>query len=134
MEVNSLRKIIGAFIAVILVEIATFILVGKVIGVINTLLLIILTSVIGMIVAKKQGVQSVRNIQKSVQEGNPPGEAMIDTFLIFAGGILLVTPGFLTDIIGLSLVIPFTRKLYKPAIYYWLRKKLKNGQVFIIHR
>lgn len=129
-----MRKVIGAFIGAILVEIAIFILVGNRLGVFNTLLLIILTSTIGTIIAKKQGVQSVRNLQKSVSEGTPPGEAIIDTFLIFAGGVLLVTPGFLTDLIGLSLIIPFTRKLYKPVIYYWLRKKLKNGQVFIIHR
>ncbi|QCR33243.1 FxsA family protein [Lysinibacillus sp. SGAir0095] len=129
-----MRKVLGVFIAAILVEIAMFIVVGKALGVFNTLLLIILTSVIGVIVAKKQGIQSVRNLQNSVSEGNPPGVAIIDTFLIFVGGVLLVTPGFLTDLIGFSLIIPFTRKLYKPVIYYWLRKKLKNGQAFIIHR
>ena len=129
-----MRKVLGVFIAAILVEIAMFIVVGKALGVFNTLLLIILTSVIGVIVAKKQGIQSVRNLQNSVSEGNPPGVAIIDTFLIFVGGVLLVTPGFLTDFIGFSLIIPFTRKLYKPAIYYWLRKKLKSGQAFIIHR
>ncbi len=134
MEVEILRKIIGAFIAAILVEIAIFIVVGKVMGVFTTLLLIILTSVIGVIIAKKQGMQSVRNLQNSISEGNPPGVAIIDTFLIFVGGVLLVTPGFLTDLVGFTLIIPFTRKLYKPAIFYWLRKKLKNGQVFIVHR
>jgi len=129
-----LRKIVGPFIVAILVEIAIFIVVGKVLGVFNTLLLIILTSVIGVIVTKKQGIQSVRNIQKSLSEGNPPGVALIDMFLIFIGGVLLITPGFITDIIGFTLIMPLTRKLYKPAIYYWLRKKMKNGQVFIINR
>ncbi len=129
-----MRKIIGVFIAAILVEIALFIVVGKVLGVFNTLLFIILTSVIGILIAKKQGIQSVRNLQNSLSEGNPPGVAIIDTFLIFIGGVLLVAPGFLTDLLGFTLIIPFTRKLYKPAIYYWLKKKLKNGQVFIIHR
>jgi len=118
----------------ILAEIAMFIIVGKVVGVFNTLLFIILTSVIGVIIAKKQGVQSVRNMQNSVSEGTPPGVAIIETFLIFAGGVLLVIPGFITDLVGFSLIIPFTRKLYKPAIYYWIRKKMKNGQVFIIHK
>ncbi|HWK24220.1 MAG TPA: FxsA family protein [Ureibacillus sp.] len=129
-----MRKIVGPFIVAILVEIAIFIVVGKVLGVFNTLLLIILTSVIGVIVTKKQGIQSVRNIQKSLSEGNPPGVALIDMFLIFIGGVLLITPGFITDIIGFTLIMPLTRKLYKPAIYYWLRKKMKNGQVFIINR
>lgn len=129
-----MRKIIGALIAAILVEIAVFITVGKMLGVLTTLSLIILTSVIGVLVAKKQGVESVRNLQTSLAEGNPPGVAIIDTFLIFVGGVLLVTPGFLTDLLGFSLILPFTRKLFKPAIYYWLRNKLKNGQMFIIHK
>lgn len=129
-----MRKLIGALIAAILVEIAVFITVGKMLGVFTTLLLIILTSVIGVLVAKKQGVESVRNLQTSLAEGNPPGVAIIDTFLIFVGGVLLVTPGFLTDFLGFSLIFPFTRKLFKPAIYYWLRNKLKNGQMFIIHK
>ncbi|MDI7740468.1 FxsA family protein [Lysinibacillus fusiformis] len=129
-----MRKIIGAFIAAILVEIAIFIVIGKVLGVFATLLFIILTSVIGVIVAKKQGIQSVRNMQNSLSEGNPPGVAIIDTFLIFIGGVLLVTPGFVTDLVGFTLIIPFTRKLYKPAIFYWLRNKLKNGQAIIIRR
>lgn len=64
----------------------------------------------------------------------PPGVAMIDTFMIFVGGALLALPGFLTDILGFAFIFSFTRKLFKPMIYYWLRKKLKNGQVFIIHR
>ncbi|MDN4493667.1 FxsA family protein [Ureibacillus aquaedulcis] len=129
-----MRKMIGAFIATILVEIAIFIVVGKVLGVFNTLMLIIVTSIIGVIIAKKQGMQSIRNLQNSLSEGNPPGTAIIDTFLIFVGGILLVAPGFLTDFLGITLIIPLTRKLYKPAIYYWLRSKLKKGQVFIIHK
>lgn len=129
-----MRKILGFIIAIGLLEIAIFILVGKGIGVFNTLLLIILTSIIGIAVAKKQGLQSVQNIQNSLSVGEPPGNAMIDTFLIFIGGILLVLPGFLTDLLGFLLVIPLTRKWFKPAIYFWLRKRMKNGQVFIIRR
>ncbi len=124
----------GGFIAIVLIEIAIFILVGKLIGVLSTLLLILLTSVIGISIAKKQGIQSVQNVQNSIKEGMPPGVAMIDTFMIFIGGILLALPGFLTDLLGFAFIFSFTRKMFKPMIYFWLRKKLKNGQVFIIHR
>jgi UPF0716 protein FxsA len=124
----------GGLIAAVLIEIAIFILVGKMIGVFNTLLLILLTSIIGITVAKKQGVQSVQNIRNSIAEGMPLGVPMIDTFMIFVGGILLALPGFLTDLLGFAFIFSFTRKMFKPIIYYWLRKKLKNGQVFIIHR
>jgi UPF0716 protein FxsA len=83
-----LRKVISVLIATILVEIAIFIIVGKAIGVLITLLLIILTSVIGILVAKKQGIQSVAQMKNSLSEGMPPGVAIIDTFLIFVGGVL----------------------------------------------
>lgn len=129
-----MRKLIGLFIALILVEIAIFIIVGKLIGVIPTLLLILLTSLAGVLVAKKQGMQSLQNMRNSMSSQVLPGVALIDTFLVFIGGALLATPGFLTDLLGFALIIPFTRKLFKPAIYYWLRKKMKNGQVFMIHR
>ena len=114
-----------------LIEIAIFILVGKAIGIFNTLLLIILTSIVGIIVAKKQGIESIHNMQASFSNGTPPGPAMIDTFLIFVGGLFLAIPGFLTDIVGFMMVVPFSRKLFKPAIYNWLRNKFKNGQVYI---
>lgn len=124
----------GGLVAIVLIEIAIFILVGKTIGVFNTLLFILLTSIIGITVAKKQGIQSIQNIQNSIAEGMPPGVPMIDTFMIFVGGILLALPGFLTDLIGFAFIFSFTRKLFKPLIYNWLRKKMKNGQVFIIQR
>ncbi|SOC36567.1 FxsA family protein [Ureibacillus acetophenoni] len=129
-----MRKILFTLIAFILVEIALFILVGNLIGVFNTLLLIILTSIIGIAVSKKLGMKSVQNLQHSINQGEPPGPLMVDTFLIFVGGILLALPGFLTDVIGFTLIFSFTRKLYKPSIYKWLRKKMESGNVYIINR
>ncbi|MGE7666095.1 FxsA family protein [Ureibacillus composti] len=129
-----MRKIIVSLVAVILAEIATFIIVGNWLGVINTLLLILLTSIVGIYVAKKQGVQSFQNMNQSMANGNPPGVAMIDTFLIFIGGVLLLFPGFLTDLLGFSLLFPITRKWYKPAIYNWIRNRMKNDQVIIINK
>ena len=129
-----MRKIIVSLVAVILAEIATFIIVGNWLGVINTLLLILLTSIVGIYVAKKQGVQSFQNMNQSIANGNPPGVAMIDTFLVFLGGVLLLFPGFLTDLLGFSLLFPITRKWYKPAIYNWIRNRMKNDQVIIINK
>ena len=59
---------------------------------------------------------------------------MIETFMMFVGGVLFVVPGFITDIIGLLLVTGITRNLFKPVIFYWLRKKMKNGQVVIVQK
>ncbi len=118
--------------AIVLIEIAIFILIGNWIGIFNTLLFIILTSIIGITIAKKLGMHSIRNVQNSINRGEAPGPAMVDTFMIFIGSILLALPGFLTDFIGFTFVLSFTRKIYKPFIYQWLRKKIENGQFIIM--
>lgn len=123
-----------SFVLVLFAEIATFIIVGKAIGVFYTLLLIVLTSVFGVMIAKNKGMQSFQTIQTSIANGQAPGVAMIETFMIFVGGVLLVVPGFITDIIGLLMVTGITRNIFKPVIFFWLRKKMKNGQVVIVQR
>lgn len=119
-----MKKLFFGIVIIMLMEIAFFIFIGNKIGILNTLLLVLFMSLIGVTITKKLGFESIKNIQKSISYGEPPGNAMIDAFLIFVGGILLLFPGFLTDIIGLTMFIPLTRKLYKVPIYNWLRKKL----------
>lgn len=115
-------------------EIALFILVGKAIGVFPTLLVIIATSAFGITIAKKRGTKSIQAIQKSLQQGQAPTVPMIETFMIFIGGVLLALPGFLSDILGLFFVTGVTRNLFKPLIFYFLRKKVRKGQVVILQR
>lgn len=129
-----MRGILFTFIACIFAEIALFILIGNLIGVIPTLLLIITTSVVGIIVAKKHGARSFQAIQTKIAQGQPPGVALIEAFMIFVGAVLLIIPGFLTDIVGLMMFTSFTRNLFKPVIFMWLRKKMKKGQVIIVQK
>ncbi|MEK4426594.1 FxsA family protein [Solibacillus sp. FSL K6-1523] len=129
-----MKKLLVGLFVLVFAEIATFIIVGKAIGVLYTLLLIIVTSVVGVLIAKKRGTKSFQAIQNSVAQGQPPGVPMIETFMIFIGGILLALPGFLTDIIGLLFVLGITRSLFKPLIFLWLRKKMKHGQVVILQK
>ncbi|MER2038427.1 MAG: FxsA family protein [Solibacillus sp.] len=129
-----MKKLLIGLLALVFAEIALFIVVGNAIGVFYTLLLIVFTSVAGVLIAKKRGTKSVQDIQKSLAEGQPPGIPMIETFMIFIGGILLALPGFLTDLFGLLFVLGITRNLFKPLIFYFLRKKMKNGQVVILQR
>lgn len=129
-----MKKILVGLFILVFAEIATLIIVGKAIGVLYTLLLIIVTSVVGVFIAKKRGTKSFQAIQNSVAQGQPPGVPMIETFMIFIGGTLLALPGFLTDIIGLLFVLGITRNLFKPLIFLWLRKKMKHGQVVILQK
>lgn len=129
-----MKKIMLGLVLLLFAEIATFIMVGKAIGVFFTLLLIICTSIFGFKIAKNKGIKSFQTIQESIAVGQAPGLAMIEAFMIFIGGVLLVLPGFLTDIIGLLMVTGITRQLFKPIIFFWLRKMMKNGQVVIVQR
>ena len=129
-----MKKLSIAIVATIIVEIAMFIIVGNWIGVFPTLLLIIASSLFGFYSMKKNGIHSVQTIQKNVQQGQAPGVAMIEGFLTFVGALLCAIPGFITSIIGLLMIAPFSKKVFMPAIFYWLRKKMKNSQVVIYQK
>lgn len=129
-----MKKILFGLLALVFAEIAVFIVIGNAIGVFYTLLLIIFTSIAGLLIAKKRGTKSIQDIQKSIQQGQPPGVPVIETFMIFVGGILLALPGFITDVLGLLFVSGITRNLFKPVIFYFLRKKMKRGQVIILQK
>ena len=122
------------FVAIVFAEIATFIIVGKWLGVFLTLLLIVLTGVLGVYLIKKRGTKSFQMIQTSIAQGQAPGVAIIEAFMMFIGAVLLIIPGFLTDIIGLMMFTSFTRNLFKPIIFMWLRRKMKNNQMIIVQR
>lgn len=115
------------------VEIAGFITVGKWIGVLPTLILIVLTSILGGVLLKKQGTKALHDMRNAGLSEQPPGVALIDALLIFIGASLLIFPGFVTDLIGLLLIAP-TRKLVMPLIFKVLRQKMKYSQTIIVQK
>lgn len=128
-----MKKYLFAAIAFIFVEIAGFIVVGNWIGLLPTLALIVATTVLGAFVVKKQGTQALQEMRSVGMTQQAPGAMLVDKFLLFLGAILLMLPGFVTDLIGLFLVLP-TRAACKPAIFFWLRKKMKHSQAIIVQR
>lgn len=98
------------FIAVPIVEIAVLLQVGELIGGLNTLALIILTALVGAFMVKQQGLQNWLTMQRKMARGQMPGEEMASGLLIFLAGMLLITPGFVTDVVGLLLLAPPSRK------------------------
>ena len=107
------------FAVVPLIELYFLIKVGTYIGALNTVLLIIATALLGAYLARLEGLRTLRQINDNLAQGILPAEELIDGLLIFAGGVLLITPGVLTDIFALFLLIPFTRTIFKR----WLRRK-----------
>ena len=126
-----MRKFLMFLIAVPIVELAVVLVSGKLIGMIPTLLLIVVTGVLGIYIAKTKGLNAFQQLKVAIENGQAPGDAIIDGVLTFMGSIILVLPGFISDIIG---IIPLTRKLFKPAIYYWIRKKMKKGQIILMQK
>ncbi len=112
-------------------EIALLISAGNIIGIFPTVLLIIGTGVFGAYLAKSQGIQALRNVQNQMGIQQRPGEKIIDGLCILIGGVVLLTPGFITDTIGFLLLIPFTRNRMKPFIYKWIRRRMNKGNLII---
>ncbi|WP_316397399.1 FxsA family protein [Metabacillus litoralis] len=113
-------------------EIGVLLLSGKTIGVIPTVLLIILTGVCGAWLAKKQGIETLRKAQQQMQSGQIPGETLIDGLCILVGGVFLLSPGFLSDVVGVLLLVPISRNLLKPFLLRVIRKMIDRNRFTII--
>lgn len=98
--------ILALFIGVPLIEIALFITVGEHIGLIWTIVIVVLTAILGTAMVQQQGLSAIQRGQAEMQKGQMPVGPMRDGFFLFGAGALLLTPGFLTDAIGFALLIP----------------------------
>lgn len=116
------------------IEITIFILLGNSIGILSIFLLIISTGIIGYLFVKKEGIETWRQLQFSLANGKPPGDELLSIFCIILGGILLVLPGFLTDIIGFFLVLPWTRGPFKALILFIIMKKIASRGTIVYRR
>ena len=115
-------KLFLAFTAVPFVEIYLLIKIGTYIGALNTVVVVILTGFLGALLARHQGLRTLMKVRESLNRGEMPASEMTDALLIFLAGIVLLTPGFLTDIAGLMLLIPRTRALFK----VWIQRKFSQ--------
>lgn len=107
------------FIAIPLSEIYLFITVGGEIGAFNTVLIVLSTAVIGVNLLRYQGIATLRRAQSQMAQGQMPAQEMLEGLVLAVGGALLITPGFLTDFLGLLCLLPFTRRA---LIRFWLAR------------
>lgn len=112
-------KLFLLFVLVPVAEIYVLVTVGSSIGAFPTVALVILTALAGAHLARMQGLSTMMRIRENLDQGFMPAEELLDGVLIFLAGMVLLTPGFLTDIAGLLILLPTTRNLFKK----WLRKK-----------
>ena len=119
------------FFLVPLIELYFLIKIGSVIGPFNTIMLVILTAISGAYFTKREGIKTLYKIRENMMYGIMPGEELVDAFLIFIAGILLLTPGFLTDTIGLFLLIPISRELFKEKLKKWMKHRIEKTDSYI---
>jgi len=103
-------KLILAFLAVPLVEIYLFISLGGAIGAGWTIALVALTAVVGGALVSAQGFATLARAQAALAAGRPPAMEIMEGFVLFAAGAVLLTPGFFTDAVGFALLLPGLRR------------------------
>jgi UPF0716 protein FxsA len=113
--------LIAIFVGIPLIELALLIKLGSYLGVFNTLLIVVGTGVLGAYLAKMQGLMILRDLQYEVNQGRMPMDHIFDGIIILCSGIVLLTPGVLTDICGFLGLFPVTRKMFKE----WMKKKIQ---------
>ena len=112
------------FIVVPIVELYVIIQVGQAIGALWTIAILIADSLLGSALLRSQGRAAWRRFRAAVAEGRPPAREVIDGALIIFGGAFLITPGFVTDIIGVLLLLPPTRAVFRGLLARRFRSRL----------
>jgi UPF0716 protein FxsA len=124
-----LLVLIAVFILVPLAELYVILKVGDAIGVGWTILLLVADSLLGSLLLRSQGRSVWRRFNTALSEGRMPHREVVDGVLVVFGGAFLITPGFITDVVGLLLLIPPTRALIRPLVVRRLGRRLAVGVV-----
>lgn len=128
------RILIVLFIVVPAIELWGLIAVGRVIGGWSTVALVILTGIVGAWLAKQQGLQVFRLVQLQLSRGQMPTETLMDGVLVLIGGLMLLAPGFFSDVFGLILLIPYTRMIIRHLLKLWLWRLISSGKIQLFFR
>ena len=111
-----------------IIEIYLFIKIGSQIGAFNTISLIFITAIIGIYYAKYEGINTLRSAMKQIMQNEIPIYEIISGAALAFAAILMILPGFLTDVAGLLIIFPWTRKIFFKKIS---KKNYKNKKNFI---
>jgi UPF0716 protein FxsA len=127
-------RLLLLFTIVPVVELYALLEVGSRIGAGPTIVLILLTGVAGAFLAKLEGFSILHRMRLELSKGRLPAGALLDGAMVLTGGVLLLTPGFLTDLLGFSFLIPFTRSAAKRLVRLWMARMIARGDIHIINR
>ncbi len=119
------------FTLVPLLELYLLIRLGTYVGAVDTIAIVIGTGVAGGLLAKSQGLAVLDRMRAELNQGRLPAESLFDGLLILIAGAMLVTPGLLTDGLGLLLLIPWSRQVIKSWLKRKMQEKISEGEIHI---
>lgn len=122
-------KLFLLFVALPLVDLWVLVQIGRALGPWTALALVLGTGLAGAALARAEGYRVLRSWRSALAEGRLPDEGVLSGVLVLAGGVLLVTPGVITDALGLALLFPPTRRAVAAGVRRWLRRELDAGRV-----
>ena len=126
-----LLLLFAAFLLVPAIELYLIIEVSHQVGFGNTLIALVFISVIGAWMVKREGLEIIRKTQIELANGRLPGKQIVEGLLILLAGVLMLTPGFGTDAIGLLLLFPLTRIMLRSFLTRRFVKKIDKGEAFL---
>lgn len=120
------------FTIVPLVELYLLIVLGRHLGPLPTVALVLLTGALGAALARSQGLATLARVRTEMAEGGLPADALVDGLMILIAGAVLLTPGLLTDLLGFFLLVPYGRNLIRRAVKERMRRAVERGQANVI--
>lgn len=122
-----MRKLLPLLLIILILEIYILVKAIEILGFIETIILILLTAVVGVFLAISEGKMAFKKINRALSKRKLPGDDILSGLCILIGGLMLLLPGILTDIIGITMVLPVTRKFYKGLIKVKLENLIRKG-------
>jgi UPF0716 protein FxsA len=127
-------RLFALFTIVPLIELALLIKLGSLIGVLDTILLIVFTGAAGAILARTAGIQCLFTLRRQLRSGIFPADELLSGLLILIAGAFLIAPGLLTDCAGLALLVPAVRNTVKTKLRAYLEKKTAGARIVYTDR
>ena len=109
-------------------ELYLLIKIGGIIGALNTVIIILITAVSGAYLTKTQGVLVFSQIKAAINESRIPTKELLHGLFVLIGGLALLTPGFITDVVGITMLVPFIREFYIKFATHLIQNKIKTGE------
>jgi len=122
-------RLVLLFVLTPLVELAILVYLGTIIGALYTVLIVVATGILGAVMARRQGLATLSRIRSSIERGIIPSNELFHGALILAGGLLLLTPGIITDIVGFAVLIPQTRRIIGRWLRSWIQRRIQREEI-----